>query len=287
MSTSVKQCMSYLLVDGALLGAVLEELLPAGDAPPWLHTIYLGEDVRFGPLLVDVEAVHRHDAADGMMALVNGRRPQLHLSYIESALPVDQLVVHLQQFRAIHTTDGRLFTLRFADNVALSSLAAVLLPAQWNALMGPIARWWVHGRDGATRQLSPAKTLDPPAQPPLTLSEAQLAELDELCAPDVMLAHIRDIRHGEPLPGSAGEQHRWACESRRAWQAAGKQDLIVLRWLTSAALDTAGAVLAASALPEMLAEPDLTKLKTRLLAHVRAIVRHMNPSIEGTPVLSD
>jgi hypothetical protein len=93
-----------------------------------------------------------------------------------------------------------------------------------------------------------------------------LEELAEAAAPDMLIAHIRDARHGDDLPGTAAEQHRWATEARLVWRAAGHVDDLVLRWLTAAALDTQGAVLRLASLPSLLAQPDQGAIRAALVA---------------------
>jgi hypothetical protein len=95
-----------------------------------------------------------------------------------------------------------------------------------------------------------------------------LEELAEAAAPDMLLAHIRDARHGDDLPGNATEQHRLASEARVAWRAAGSVHDVVLRWLTTAALDTGGAVLRLRSLPALLAQPEQGAIRADLLAEV-------------------
>jgi hypothetical protein len=269
MIMSTPQISSFLLIDGALAGAVPGGPVLSGDGRPgWLHTLYPDEAAAVSPIVIDMDAAQTASQLDQMMALVNAVRPQLHVSIIDTALSHVQLTEHLQHFCSIRTELGKTFTLRFADCAVLPILATILNPAQWAAVARPFVRWCMHGRDGMLLALPVADAAIPPAPTPLLLTSRQLEELAEAAAPDMLIAHIRDARHGDDLPGTAAEQHRWATEARLAWRAAGHVDDLVLRWLTAAALDTYGAVLRLRSLPALLAVFDHETLRAGLLAEV-------------------
>lgn len=259
---------SFLLVDGAQL-AVAELPVPRlDDAPGWLAHVYDANAAAVSPMVVDIDAICCIDGADQMMDLANALQPQLHASLIDTAMSHEALTHHLRAFTTIRTAEGKAFTLRFADCTVLPILAAVFSPAQWTALAGPIVRWCVHDFDGTLRDLPPADMTQGPAPTPLVLSDKQLAVLHEAAAPTMMLAHLRDIGHGEIMPGSPLQQHRWASAARHAWRSAGNSDEIVLRWLTSAALSTHGQVLQQARLPALLGTADLAVVRADLLEAV-------------------
>lgn len=269
MKTSTLHTTSFLLIDGALAGLVLAgPALAEDDRPGWLHPLYSDDATAVGPLLIDIEAAQEAGQLDEMMALANAVRPQLHASLIDTALSHAELIEHLRRFIAIRTESGQAFTLRFADCVALPNLATIFSPAQWAAVAGPIVRWCVHGRNGAMLTLPDADAAVAPAQTPLVLTAQQFDEVAEAAAPDMLLAHIRDARHGDELPGNAAQQHCWASEARQLWRAAGNAHDIVLRWLTTAALDTGGAVLRLHSLPALLEQPEQSAIRAGLLAEV-------------------
>lgn len=259
---------SFLLVDGAQLALAGVAVPSANNAPEWLLHLYENEAARVSPLLIDISAVHSDGASDEMMALVAALRPQLHASLIDTTLSHKELAHHLRRFIMIRTEEGKALTLRFADSTVLQALSTVLAPSQWTAMMAPIARWCVHDLDGALSELPPADLSVLPAPTPLVLSDEQISALYEVTAPSMMLAHLRDIAHGEALPGSLSEQHRWAGEARHIWRSAGSYDDIVLRWLTSAALETHGRVLKQSGLPSLLKEADLGAIRDGLQTSV-------------------
>lgn len=262
------QLTSFTLVDGAQLAAA-ELAVPTPDEhPTWLTHIYDDQAATVSPLLIDIEAARGAGGADAMTGLVNALQPKLHASLIDTALSQADLAQHLRRFIMIRTVQGKAYSLRFADCTVLPILATVLAPAQWAALVGPIARWCVHGFDGVLHALPPAHDAAMPAATPLVLSDEQCAALAEHTAPSMMLAHLRAMNHGDALPGSPAEQHRWASDARRAWRSANNTDDIVLRWLTSAALDTAGAVLQHRGLLTLLGGPDRGAMRAGLLAAV-------------------
>ncbi len=259
---------SFILVDGAQLAAA-ELPVPTPDAHlTWLTHLYDDQAATVSPLLIDVEAARGADDVDGVTGLVDALEPKLHASYIDTGLSYADLAQHLRRFIMIRTLHGKAYTLRFADCTVLPILATVLAPAQWAALVGPITRWCVHGFDGVLHTLPPAEEAAMPSATPLVLSDEQCAALAEQTAPSMMLAHLRDMNHGDALPGSAAEQHRWASEARRVWRSANNTDDIVLRWLTSAVLDTAGAVLQHRGLLTLLGDSDRGAMRAGLLEAV-------------------
>ncbi|MDB5973802.1 MAG: hypothetical protein JWR07_562 [Nevskia sp.] len=271
MIMSTPQISSFLLIDGTLAGAVPGGPVLSGDGRPgWLHTLYPDEAAAVSPIVIDMDAAQIASQLDQMMALVNAVRPQLHVSIIDTALSHVQLIEHLRHFCSIRTELGKTFTLRFADCAVLPVLSTILNPKQWTAILGPVTRWCVHGRDGALLTLPLADAAIPPAPTPLLLTSQQLEELAEATAPDMLIAHIRDARHGDDLPGTVAEQHLWATEAHLAWRAAGNADDLVLRWLTAAALDTQGAVLRLRSLHALLAQPEQGAIRAGLLAEVVA-----------------
>jgi hypothetical protein len=250
---------SFLLIDSAMLGEAV-----AGDRPDWLIAVYGDGAASVSPLVIDMQAVCDSGELDTMMAMLNAAHPQLHASIIDTPLSHAALVQHLRRFIMIRTDDGHALTLRFADCLGLPLLAATLGAEQWAAFAGPVARWCVHGRDGALHDLPLADPRQAPSSTPLVLSATQLAALADATAPDEMLANIREMRHDADLPGSVPDRHRWAVDARHAWRSAGSTDLLVLRWLTEAALDTGGAVLREPDLPSMLALQDQAAVRASL-----------------------
>jgi len=267
MTAQAQTTTSFLLIDGSLLAAADIPVPAPDDRPAWLTQVYDDRAAAVSPLLIDIDAAQATGACAQMMALANALHPQLHASLIDTTLSHAELTHHLRHFIMIGTADKNAYTLRFADCTVLPILATVFTPEQWAALVSPIARWCVHGRDGALLALPQADgalTLSPP----LVLTDDQLYALAEAAAPSVMLAHIRGMRHGAALPGSAADQHRWANDARDLWRGAGNADDIVLRWLTSAALDTYGEVLRLRGLPALLASADRGAIRDGLLAAV-------------------
>lgn len=262
MNNQIVVLKPYLLIDGALLPNEFEENWhTASTDVAWLTPLLTGEGALNGPIMIDIEKALAHELVDEMMDLVNAISPQLHLSFIESVLAADELVRYLQNFVVIRTSDGQLFNLRLSDCIVLSMLEDVLTAAQWASLLGGVARWCVHDREGRLRELKTHSSLSEPIGTPLTLSPVQLDQLTELTEPDVILANIRDIRHGGELMGSVSEQHNWALQARDLWRGSKCTDRLALRWLTSAAIDTRGAIFERPGLAALLEKADREELR--------------------------
>jgi hypothetical protein len=264
MNDSTDQSNPYLLVDGALAKSVVDELWDGCSPPRWLHCLYSGEGALAGPLLIDLEMAVADQQIPDVMVLAHAIHPQVHLSFVEALLPVEELIRHFRLFTVVRNDDGQLFNLRFSDCLVLSMLEAVLTPSQWASFATPFSRWCVHTREGGIRRLQGISPEENPITPPLTLSAIQVNRFAELSAPDVMLAHIRDMRHGEPLNGSADEQHRWATQSRRLWRDAGNENPLILRWITQAAVNSKGAVLSNMSLIALLGGGDREQIRREL-----------------------
>lgn len=259
---------SFMLIDGAQL-ALADIAIPDPDkAPAWLTYVYESGATAVSPLVIDIDAAYGVGGADEVSAFFTALQPKAHVSLIDTTLSHAALTQHLRRFIMVRAGTGRAYTLRFADCTVLATLAAVLTGSQWAAIAGPMGRWCVHGFDDALRAL-PAADIDAiPAQTPLVLAEEQIAALAEAGAPSMMLAHLLDMNHGEALPGSAAEQHRWASAARAMWQGAANADEIVLRWLTSATLETKGKLLDQAALRILLERSDPSEIRNGLRAMI-------------------
>ncbi|MDQ2823421.1 MAG: DUF4123 domain-containing protein [Pseudomonadota bacterium] len=263
---------SFLLIDNAMLTACDTEAIGAGARPDWLACVYEDAAVSVSPHLIDIAAADEAGQCDLMMALVNATQAKLYLSCLDTSLSLAALAQHLRHFIMVRTENGKHLTLRFADCAALPALAAIFTPEQWTALAWPMARWHVHGYDGKLMMLPGAETTATRATVPLVLTEQQLTGLQDAVMPNQVLANLRAMRHGAALPGSTADQHRWASASRCFWRDAGNADAIVLRWLTSAALDTDGAVLQQEPIRALLAQSDIEAIRSWL--HV-AVAEHL------------
>jgi hypothetical protein len=240
---SLETIQSFLLVDSALIPSAALASVDSSVRPRWLIPIYDEIAASVSPLVIDMHAAQECGELAVMMLLLNAAHPQLHVSIIDTSLSHAALIQHLRRFIMVKTHDGQAFTLRFADCLGLPVLAGVFNVEQWTALAGPIKRWCVHGRTGALSDLPMPDRQLTPASTPLILTAQQLVALAEATAPDEMIANIREMRHDRPIAGSMLEQHQWAVEARSLWRSVGSNDLLVLRWLTAAALDTRGGVL--------------------------------------------
>lgn len=260
---------SFMLIDGALADPERERLAPLiQECPPWLTPLYSGEAAGSGPLLIDTDAAIAADDSAQMMSLANACWPQLHLSLIDTVLSFAETCDHLRHFLVIRTEDRKTFSLRFGDCVAMQMLLTVLSKEQWSAMARPFLRWRVHARDGTLGTLCVPSASVETSPTPLVFSAHQLEQLDEAVAPEVLIVHIRDMRHGAQLPGSASEQHRWATEALEVWRSHGRAHDVARRWLTAAALDTRGSILRLETLPLIMSQPDQAGVREAILKEV-------------------
>lgn len=259
---------SFLLIDNATLTACDAQAIGADARPDWLACVYEDAAVSVSPHLIDIAAADEAGQCDRMMALVNATQAKLHVSIVDSSLGLAELAQHLRHFIMVRTENGKHLTLRFADCAALPALAAIFTPEQWAALALPMAGWHVHGYDDKLMMLPEAATPVSRAAVPLVLTEQQLTGLQDAMMPNQILANLRAMRHGVALRGSTADQHRWASASRCLWRDAGNADAIVLRWLTSAALDTHGAILQQDSVRALLAQSDIAAIRSGLHAAV-------------------
>lgn len=259
---------TFLLIDNAMLTAAGGDPIAAGERPDWLECVYDEPAATVSPHLVDVHAAHEAAELDRVMAFVNTTPEKLHVSIIDSFLTFAELAQHLRRFIMVRRVGGKNATLRFADCAVLPQLAIAFAPEQWAALAWPMARWHVHGYDGKLVALPGADPTVVRSSTPLLLADPQLAALHEALIPNKVLGCLRALRHGAPLPCNTADQHRWASDACRLWRNAGNVHDIVMRWLTSAALDTNGAVLRQETVGPLLAMADLHAIRTGLHAAV-------------------
>ena len=272
MNDADRNLFVYLLVDNGLLHAVSAQYSEADSQarPPWLAPLYADHALAVSPFLVDVEAAYRAGDLDRIMRYLNARRPALHASIVETELELEQIARHLRRFIFILDSQGKQFTLRFADCAVLAPLSSLLTAEQWATMRGPITRWAIHDRSGAVTQLPPvAPTADTPT--PLCLDHDQLAALDEASEPDHCIAKVNTMRNGAALPGNAAEQHAWAHAARQVWRAAENSSPLFLLFLTEAALLTKGEILRRQEIKDFLAMVEAGAFRNKLREVARDI----------------
>lgn len=262
---------TFLLIDNAMLSVAGGETIAADERPDWMACLYDDRAAQVSPHLIDVSSAHGAAQMDCVMAYVNATPAKLHVSIIDSVLTLAELAQHLRHFIMVRRAGANNATLRFADCAVLAQLAIAFTPAQWAALVSPMVRWHVHGYDGKLLALPRADAAVSCSQTPLVLTEEQLATLTEALVSNKVIGCLRAMRPGEALPGSIEDQHRWASDACRIWRNAGNAHHIVLRWLTSAALETHGALLRQEMIGPMLALSDVHAIRTGLQA---AVAKH-------------
>lgn len=281
MSMAISNVSTFLLIDNALITDREGDAIPADERPGWVACIYDDKAASVSPHLIDLQLAYKVGHLDRAMALVNATPEKLHVSIIDTVLSCVELVQHLRHFIMVRCAGRKNLTLRFADCAVLLELAKFLAAEQWAALAWAMSRWQVHGYDGKLLALPHADAAVSPSSWPLVLTEQQLNALDTAMLPNKMLACLRSMRHGAALPGSVTEQNHWASESCRLWRDAGNTDHVVLRWLTSAVLDTHGEILRQKTIGTLLAQADLVVIRTGLSAAVMQHRAKLNRPREG------
>ena len=268
---------TFVLLDLALIdGAHVASRYSGSAFPGWIAPVYSEDAHSVTPVLIDVEGARDAGEAESMMALVNARKPQLHASFIDTELGLSELTRHFRQFICIKTEAGGELTLRFADCAVLPVLASHLSSSQWATLAAPMARWLVHGRDGALKQLPAVPSGQQPAGTPLILTDEQVTRIRDAMGTDRLLANLRNMRPAEPLGRSPEEAYRWASEARAIWRAAGRTDDALLLVFARGIFETRGRILNLPSLPQTLANPDpaLLRKELRQLVQINSYESH-------------
>ena len=255
----------YLLIDNGLLQAASASYAEADSQsrPAWLAPIYTERALEVSPFLIDMEAAYEAGDLDQVMGYVNALVPALHVSIIESGLPLAEIAQHLRRFIFILDPDDKQLTLRYADCAVLMPLSSVLTEAQWATMARSIARWRAHDRSGRVIELRPVPAIDA-VLTPLRLDRDQIAALDEASEPDHCIAKVKMMHHGAELPGTAEEQHSWASEARQAWHASRNPSQLYLLFLTEAVLVSRGKVLRRPDISGYLLMDDINAFKRNL-----------------------
>lgn len=243
---------TYILIDVTLLGDLdSKPWLKRNRQPIWIAALYGRDAIEVSPVVVDVEGAIKNDRMDAMMALVNARKPQLGVSFIETTLNLREIVQHLQKFIFILTPEGEELTLRFADCLVLPALATTATPAQWCALVEPFFSWKVHGRDGRLLAL-PMKSADVVDAPPFVFSGAQLAQLKEAMGIDQLLLNLKNIMPSRTSILAMPKAYELASSAREIWREAGHPDGVELLRFVSLVFETDGRILTAPLLRNFL-----------------------------------
>ncbi len=255
---------TYVLIDTTLLGELHNKpWLQKSRRPSWIAAIYGRYAVDVSPVIVDVERAVQCSRISSLMNIVNARRPQLGISFIETTLTLEKLVEHLRQFICVLTRGNVELTLRFADGVVLPTLASILTPDQWTLMTTPFKSWKVHGRDGNLFSL-PIGSAHGSIKPPLMLTGAQLRALKDSMGADQLLVNLRMYRRAPPSTYLTTEAFAYATEARRMWHAAGHSDDQDLVLFAAGVFDTEGRLLRVSGLKDALAGLERVKIRETL-----------------------
>ena len=244
MSRETQEEFVYLFIDNGLLQDVAVRCTEAqkNRCTEWLAPIYEDRALEVSPLLVDIEAAYSAGALDQVMSYLNARTPALHVSIIEAKLNLEEMAQHLRRFIFVLDSEGKQFTLRYADCAVLVPLLSVLNAAQWKTITEPIVRWSAHDRAGRVVDL-PLANSDEDVATPLRLDQRQFAALHEASEPDHFIQKVQMMLHGAALPGDPAERYAWALDARQLWNSVNNSSSLFLLFLTEASLLTRGKVL--------------------------------------------
>lgn len=251
---------SYLLIDTALIDIRAKKpWIKPKKRQTWIAAAYRNGAAHVSPVVIDIAHAIESGHVPEMMELMNAAH-NLCVSFIETELPLEDLLSHLRQFIYVRTDQGKELTLRFADGAVLPALAAVMTAEQWAALTSPLSRWKVHGRDGRLQPLpQPASLIL--AKCPLTMSDDQIAALKSAMAVDQMLVNLRRMRPGLVSEYATLQAYEFADQARRMWLEAGQVDGTDLLLFARGVFDTGGRLLRVPTLPQALAQADLNLIR--------------------------
>jgi hypothetical protein len=223
--------------------------------PSWLIPLYDRLAWEVSPVIVDIEAAYRASRIDVVSALLNQANPQLHVSLIDTPLSAFDLAEHLRLFTYLITDDRRELTLRLADCIVLTWLQKVMSAAQWAAIHRNILRWRVHSPDGQLFVLpSPDETEI--VEPPLHLSDHQLADLEQLHEPYQLMSDLRAMRYGHQWAETPMKEIELAEVILRAWKQYGHTDSATRLIFARGVFDTHGRLLRMPSLGQILRQTD-------------------------------
>jgi hypothetical protein len=256
---------AYILFDTVLLGELCNKpWLKKERRPRWISPIYGRDAIEVSPVVVDIARAIEESRISTMMKMLNARKPQLGVSFIETNLTLKEMVAHWRQFIYVRTDSGSELTLRFADGAVLPVLASVLTPEQWTSITGPFNSWKIHDRDGKLIAL-PIGAASSTSTLPLTLSSSQLKMLKDSMAADQLLVDLRMHRQLSPNDYSSAVAHRYADQAWRMWTAAGRKEDADLIAFVGGVFDTEGRLLHAPGLSDVLAQSDSEQIRKKLV----------------------
>lgn len=243
---------SFALMHAGMIGGIT----PNDPArwPSWLSPLYQDEAAHLGPVVADMQAAEQSGQAEGLRGLLDAMTPRLHVSFIDTELPLTKLVQHLRQFAFFNMEDGNYYALSLADCRVLPELARIFTPLQWGALTHPFSRWRIHQRHGELATL-PVSDTDQAALTPISLSDTQIDALVNAAEADHLIGNLTQT-DTNALPGNAADHYRWAQDAINAWQRAGQTDRTVLAALTAAMFRTQGKLFERVELKNLLAQSD-------------------------------
>jgi hypothetical protein len=270
---------AYVLIDITLAGELQNKFwLQHKGEHSWIEPVYGLDAPTVSPVLITIEGAETAGHLDLMMELLNARRPQLGVSFIESELGFRQMLAHLRTFIFVRTESGEKLTFRFADCIALAALRGVMTTDQWRSIVSPIFSWKIHARDGKLTSLIIPQPGDA-APTPLLFLNSQLAQIKELMSTDQLLFNLRQLHPFESDKLETLVAYELANQARHMWHSAGKADDIDLLLFARSAIATEGKLLETVDLLNVLAQKDLAIVR-------REIQRLVSGSTSGETILS-
>lgn len=251
---------TYILLDTAMMADFeLKPWIKGKRRARWILPIYERPAWEVSPGIIDIEAAYKSNRINMIVEMLNCVRPQLHASFIDTTMNMEDLAEHLRKFIGVDTEDGKELTLRIADCVVLPWLHQAMTPEQWAAFQEPIHRWGVHGRDGVVTVLP--QSVAKPSPEPLRFSPAQISALEQAHEPDQLLFNLRAMRYGHKWAESLQQELKFATDTLRAWKTSKHTDTSTLLLFARGVFDTKGALLELPALRSILDQDDLALVR--------------------------
>lgn len=148
-------------------------------------------DTRLMPLLLELDSTRASDSGLISEAIEEALAERLPESlaqgagrricgWLESPVAGEVLARHIADRFSLRLPDGTTGKLRWFDPAVLWAMWPILTPVQRNALLGPIAAYWLLDPTGAWQTLHSSPLMESPSH--LTLDATQLAEIGRIAA---------------------------------------------------------------------------------------------------------
>ncbi|MBN3808140.1 DUF4123 domain-containing protein [Paraburkholderia sp. Ac-20347] len=236
----------FMLLDAAIWQEApqFDALVRTANAVPLYADLPSSNASRFGPWLLEAEAFASCFSGDEM----NEMPWRYGVSRLLTDVSLASLAMHLESQRSIEMEEGDRYYLRYADTRALDTLARVLSPDQAQQLKGPVRHWRYMDRFGESREFGTGIPADSRRHPVIVLSGKQSVRLLEQQLAAALADELSAGRGDPAYPSLSAEQYPHVEAAAVFVLMHGIEPLDVQRHITTAAIETDGAVLTDSRL---------------------------------------